>query len=143
MAMMKAVLLCLALVVSGRNYLVHAECIVPPPPCESLTRATFVAVVDAIEAAEPWRKLGDRLEFIPQVVKLRVVEQFKGTSRQQREITGRIFNDAESVFLETGNRYLLYAIQKEDGTWLTSCSRTKLAETATAEVWQLRRCIKK
>ena len=80
---------------------------------------------------------------LPQVVRLSVVERFKGVPREQREITGRIFNDAESVFLKASNRYLLYALQNRDGTWVTSCSRTKLAETATAELRQLRQCIKK
>jgi hypothetical protein len=42
-------------------------------------------------------------------VKLRVVERFKGVSPEEREITGKIHHNAESVFLVAGERYLLYA----------------------------------
>jgi hypothetical protein len=57
---------------------------------------------------------------IPQVVKLRVVERFKGVSPQQLEVIGGILHNAESVFLDAGNRYLLYAYKRQDGTWTTT-----------------------
>jgi hypothetical protein len=133
---MKAVLLCLALVMTSFNQLVNAECLIPPPPCKELARAAIVAVVDVIEVANPWEN--DGLKLIPQVVRLRVVERFKGVLPQLQEITGNIAYDAESVFLQAGERYLLYTLVDRDGIWITSCSRTKLADFANAEVSQLR-----
>ena len=62
---------------------------------------------------------------------------------QQREIAGSIHHNAESVFLTAGERYPLYAHKREDGAWTTSCSRTKLAQDASAELRQLPRCNKK
>ena len=135
---MKTALLCLALATTTFNRLVSAECIIPPPPCEALARAAIVVVVDVIEVADPWE--ANSFRPIPQVVKLKVVEIFRGVSREQREITGSISNNAESVFLEAGRRYLLYAVQNNDGTWGTSCSRTKLANVASEELSQLRKC---
>ena len=66
-----------------------------------------------VEAAEPWEKVGADTRFVPQVVKLRVVERFKGVSPQQLELTGSIHHNAESVFLNAGERYLLYAYTRE------------------------------
>jgi len=94
-----------------------------------------------IEAADPWQIAGDNLTPIPQVVKLSVVEGFKGVSPQQREISGNISNNGDSIFLKAGKRYLLYAHQPNRfGTWHTSCSRTRLADRASAELSQLRHC---
>jgi hypothetical protein len=74
-------------------------------------------------------------------VKLKVIERFKGVLPEQREITATISINAETVFLEIGKRYLLYAIQNKDGSWITSCSSTKLVDLASAS--QLRLCIRK
>ena len=41
--------------------------------------------------------------------------------------------------MSSPSRYALIG----DGTWTTSCSRTKLAQDASAELRQLRRCVKK
>ena len=142
--MKAAVLLWLALTGTSVVRLATAECVGPRPPCEELIGAVFVALVDVVEATEPWEKVGaDTFRTIPQVVKLRVVERFKGVSPQQREITGSIHFNAESIFLAAGKRYLLYAYKGQDGTWITSCSRTKLAQDASDELRQLRRCVKK
>ena len=61
-------------------------------------------------------------------------------SLQQREITGSIEHNAESVLLISGKRYLLYAYKGRDGARVTSCSRTKRAQDVSAELRQLRRC---
>ena len=101
-------------------------------------------MVDVIEAGTPWEIVeGTNAKAIPQPVKLRVVERLKGVSPEQLEITGGIYNNAESVFLEAGKRYLLYTLQDRDGTWVTSCSRTKLAHVAAEELTQLRQCAKR
>jgi hypothetical protein len=70
--------------------LATAECIAPRPPCEALDGAAVVALVDVVEAAESWEKVGADtlrpiLRPIAQVVKLRVAERFKGVSPQQRK----------------------------------------------------------
>ena len=138
---MKAAIVCLALVATPVNRLAHADCLIPPPPCEALARAAIVALVDVSGAAEPFEKVGaDTFRPIPQAVKLRLVERFKGLSPRQREITGSIHHNSESVFLKTGKRYLFYTTPNRDGTWITSCSRTKLADAASAELGQLRKC---
>ena len=141
--MQTAALLCLALVGASFDRLATRECVGPRPPCEALAGADIVALVDVVEAAEPKEKVGADTRFVPQVVKLRVVERFKGMSPQQLEITGSIHYNAESMFLTAGKRYLFYAHKGEDGTWTTSCSRTKLVQDASAELRQLRRCVKK
>jgi hypothetical protein len=117
----------------------NAECIIPPPPCRALAQSAMVVVVDVIEAAEPWEIVGGVGKLVPQVVRLRVVERFKGVSPQQQELTGSIHHSAESIFLQAGKRYLLYT-ENWNGSWLTNCSRTKLADVASAEVRQLRGC---
>ena len=120
-----------------------AECLAAPPPCQSLAESAIVALVDVVEAAEVWEKVGDVFRPVPQKVRLRVIERFKGVTPEQREITGSIHHDGESAFLAVGQRYLLYAYRHRSGTWITSCSRTTLAQTAAAELQQLGRCAKK
>jgi hypothetical protein len=82
----------------------------------------MVAVVDVIESKrdEPAGRA-----FVPHIAKLRIVERFKGP-RQQEVSLPFAFYEAETVFLEGGKRYLLYAFQRTDGPWTTSCLRTRL-----------------
>ncbi len=141
--MKTATLLCLALLGNSFGRPARTECVGPRPPCEEFAAASVVALVDVVEASEPWEKVdAQTLRPVPQAVKLRVVERFKGVSPDQRELTGSIHHNAESLFLASGKRYLLYASKDRDGTWMTSCSRTTLAENASAELRQLRRCVK-
>ena len=142
---MKTILTCLALVAVPFNDAVIARCTTPQPPCEALAGSTIVALVDVIEAAPPW-EITRRNESrpVPQAVKLRIMETFKAVSSREREISIRISHEsAESIFLDGGKRYLLYARQGKDGTHSTSCTRTKLADIARAELSRLRQCIRK
>ena len=140
---MKTALICVALMAASDGAGV-AECLIPRPPCQALAESAIVVLVDVVEAAESWEKVGtDTLRPIPQMVRLKVIERFKGVAPQQREITGSIQHKGEAVFLAVGKRYLLYAYQDREGTWITSCSRTKLVQDASDELRQLRRCVKK
>ena len=104
----------------------------------------MVAVVDVLEAAESEKEVSyNTFRPIPQAVKLRVLERFKGVSPEQRELSGSIHNNAASMFLAAGKRYLMYARKGPGGTWVTSCSRTTLVQAASDELRQLRRCVKK
>ena len=140
---MRTALLCFALLTVPCHRVSEAECLVPRPPCEALAAATIVAVVDVIEAAEPFERSANQSRPIPQAVRLRIVERFKGVSPLEREISGKIHNNAESVFLAAGKRYLLYVHQLPDGIWWTSCTRTKAVQAAKVELSQLRQCVQK
>lgn len=139
---MKTTVIGLILLASPVHPVVYAACDVPPPPCEALKHATVVMVADIIEAIPPATTSGPSfLLKIPERFRLKVVEGFKGVRLQEREMTPRIPYSSETVVLEAGKRYLLYA-QEYRGNWSTSCTRTKLAIQASAEVQQLRQCAK-
>ena len=108
----------------------EAEC-VGLPVCAARAEATFVFIADVIEAGPVERPVGPgQFRLGPQIVRFKVVERFKGLAAGRREITARIFGTgAETVFLRASIRYVVYAKQRRDGTWDTSCSRTRpLAE---------------
>jgi hypothetical protein len=56
----------------------HAECIVPPPPCAALDRSGYVFVADVIEAmSELEMSESHSARFVPERVRFRIVEAFK------------------------------------------------------------------
>ncbi len=125
-----------------------AQCIVPPAPCEALKKADYVFLGDveaqpgaASEEAGPGA--GRRL---PQVVRFRIIEAFKGVAASDRHIEARNRADgADMTVFRAGNRYLVYAKRERDGVWSTECSRTALVRQAgderfQAELRELRRC---
>lgn len=139
---MKKALVCLALVSAPLHHLVNAQCATPPLPCVAFREATIVAVVDVIERRAEPPTLDD--EWL--VVKLKVIERFKGLPPEQDQITLTIrnsFGPESSGDIKQGLRYLLYAYEWK-GSLITACSRTKLVNTpiGLAEIGQLRRCAK-
>jgi hypothetical protein len=127
-----------AVIVSGTH--VQAECISPPPPCEALKQSSIVVLADVLDATIPKseRRPG---EFIGRLdVRLRVVERFKGIPKNPPEITASIPFNAETIFLEQGQTYLVYANVSQAGNWQTSCTRTRPAKPADDELRVLRQC---
>ena len=117
------------------------ECIARPA-CESLKLASIVLVADVTSAGQPAVRVDEREAYmIPQRVQLKVVERFKGVSADQRELDANIaIRGMESVFLAQGQRYLVFAVMREDGTLETACSGTKPIEAAAEDLKQLRQC---
>lgn len=121
--------------------LVSAECFAVLP-CEELQRASVVFVADVVEAGEPAERISPtQSRAVPQPVRFRIIERFKGIDVDEREVAARIaFSSAETVFVQAGKRYLVYARTRPDGTWETSCSSTKPVDHAEEELTQLRQC---
>jgi hypothetical protein len=101
-----------------------------------------VLVADVTSATQPAVRIDDRTAHsIPQTVHLKVIERFKGVAEDQDEIEASLaIRSAETVFLAKGQRYLIYARMREDGTWDTTCSGTKPYEAAATDLEQLRQC---
>ena len=112
------------------------------PACDALKRASMVLIADVLTADQPAVRIDEsHAHMIPQRVRLRVVERFKGVSADQRELDANIaVRSAEAVFLAPGQRYLIYARMREDGTWDTACSGTKPMGAALEDLQQLRQC---
>jgi hypothetical protein len=124
----------------GRSY----ECLVPPPPCEALQQASIVLVADLLESDSADDELLPGSNLPPQSVRLKVIERFKGVTKEQVELKARIWFDSNSVLLKDGKRFLVYAtsLKGYQDVWLTGCTRTKpLNESNRAELQQLRKCV--
>ncbi len=120
---------------------VSAECPGPLPPCEALGRASIVFVGDVIVAGPFERQVGpDRLEFVPQPVRFRVIERFKGVREEQKAIDASVTFDIEGTQFVSGQRFVVYASVAPDGTWGTACSRTGTIKQRPEDVRELRLC---
>jgi hypothetical protein len=120
---------------------VSAECTIPPPPCEALARSSIVFVGEAIAAGPFEQNFGpNRYQLIDQSVRFRVIEQFKGIAKAQKEVAASIAFQIDNVLFVAGPRYLVYATVGSDGKWYTGCSRTGTLERRFDDVRQLRSC---
>ncbi len=124
-----------------------AECIVPPRPCEALKKADYVFLADVEQAGGPSEAVGPSAgQRLPQAVRFRVVETFKGVEPPDRRMDARNRTDSpEMTVFRAGNRYLVYAKRERDGVWSTECSRTTLVrkdgdERIQEELRELRTC---
>jgi hypothetical protein len=126
----------------GNRPMLHAACLPPLPPCEALQKASIVVLVDVLETGGESEKIGPNTSrFIPQTVRLTVLERFKGIAEDQREIRAAIANTtAERILLTAGRTFLVYAYQSPSGLWNTGCTGTKPADETSDEVRQLRQC---
>jgi hypothetical protein len=118
-----------------------AECIVPPPPCQAMEKAAIVFVGDVTLAGPFEQQTGpNAFQFVPQPVRFRVVERFKGVPEGQTEVAGSVRFSAEAILFTSGLRYIVYASLASDGTWGTACSRTSTLKERPDEIRQLRKC---
>jgi hypothetical protein len=119
-----------------------AECVVLRPPCDALKDAAYVFVADAVEAGSSLEQIApDRSRVVPQPVRFKVLERFKGVSRQKVDLRVLVHSDnPEAVLFDAGKRYVVYASPRKDGAWDTACSRTRMIERDDKEVRQLRSC---
>jgi hypothetical protein len=87
--------------------------------------------------------------FVPQPVRFRVLEAFKGVRVETRQLDAWIKSgSAEAILFRTGKQYLVYATRERDGIWSTVCSRTTLNqqingkndEPIAQELRELRNC---
>jgi hypothetical protein len=99
----------------------------PSAPCEALAKASVVAVVDVIDANDPYADSSPRTGsgYPMQTARLRVLEAFKGLSTEQRDVVAKVDVNAESVLFETGTRFLVYTHENENGHRNTACSRRR------------------
>jgi hypothetical protein len=143
-------LVTIAVVLPGAR--VKAECIVPPPPCIALERSSHVFIADAIEASSEFKVVEPRgSALLPQRVRFRIVEAFKGVVKGQTQVDSNTDSAAigESVLFRSGTRYVVYAAAGSNGVWATACSRTwavdmtssKQRELLNAEIIELRKCV--
>ena len=93
-------------------------------------------------AAGPFeQKVGpDRFQLVPQPVRFRVIERFKGIAEEQKEVAASIAFQIEGVPFVSGPRYIVYAKVGSDGKWYTGCSRTGTLKERFDDVRQLRSC---
>jgi hypothetical protein len=124
-----------------------ASCPEPPPACDALQKASVVVVADVLEPeaaeVEAAKKPLGQNPLPPHAVRLRFVERFKGVSEDEQELAARIWYDTNTVRLEVGKRYLVYATRVQGyprDVWNTGCSRTKPLDQAKDEVRDLREC---
>jgi hypothetical protein len=111
-----------------------AECFVRPA-CEALKnegwKFVFVAETRSVQS----------FDMDPQHVRFKIIEAFKGVRKDQRELDVRIFiRSSETIYLEQGKRYLVYATERKDGTWSLGCSMTRVIEPDDDELRALRKC---
>ena len=94
-------------VVSGLR--LHAECPIPPPPCEALKGATYVFVADLEYAGASSEQVRPNVrQFVPQPVRFQVVEVFKGVEVGAPHVEARIRSDsADAILFRAANRYLV------------------------------------
>jgi hypothetical protein len=140
-----AVVLALIVVAPAIRVHVAAACPQPPPPCEALQEASIVMVAEVLEADNAKELLAPN-PLPPAAVRLRVVERFKGVSEDQRELTARIWFDSNTVKLNAGRTFLVYANHLQGyprDVWTTGCSRTKPLDDGRDEVRQLRKCVQR
>ena len=129
------------MVAMALGVVVSAECVAPPPPCDALARSSIVFVGDVIVAGPFERQVApDRFEFVPQPVRFRVVERFKGVREEQKEVDASIKFDIEGIQFVSGLRFVVYASVASDGTWGTACSRTGTVKQRPEDVRELRLC---
>jgi hypothetical protein len=104
-----------------------AECVRLGPICDSFDQAAavFLADVESISAPAPRPSVE---------VVFRIVEVFKGTPTP----TMQLFSSVESYRFEPGQRVLVYATRGPDGTWSSTCTRTKPSGEGDAEIKILR-----
>lgn len=120
---------------------VSADCPVTPSPCKALERSAIVFVGDAIAAGPFQQKVGpDRFQLIPQSVRLRVIERFKGIAEEQKEVAATVAVEIEGIQFASGLRYIVYATVRSDGKWSTACLRTGTVKQRPEDVRQLRLC---
>ena len=118
-----------------------AECPGLPPPCEALQKASIVFVGDVIVAGPFERQVGpDRFELVPQAVRFRVIERFKGVREEQKEVDASFKFEIEGIQFASGLRYVVYASVASDGGWRTACSRTGTVRQRPEDVRELRLC---
>ena len=133
-------LLTIAVVVAAMTD-VSAECPVTPSPCKALERSAIVFVGEAIAAGPFQQKVGpDRFQFVPQTVRFRVIERFKGIAEEQREVAATVAVEIEGTRFASGLRYIVYATVQSDGQWSTACLRTGMVKERSEDVRQLRLC---
>ena len=117
------------------------ECTVPPPPCAALEQSSIVFVGEALAAGPFEQKVGpDRFRLIPQSVRFRVIERFKGLTGEQNEVAASIAVQVEGFLFVAGPQYLVYARAGSDGKWHTGCSRTGTLKLRSADLRELRSC---
>jgi hypothetical protein len=119
-----------------------AECVVLRPPCDAFKDAAYVFVADAIEVGSALEQVApNRTRFVPQSVRFKVLEAFKGLSKQKPDLRVLVHSgNPEAVLFDSGKRYVVYASARKDGAWDTACSRTRILERNDKEVRQLRSC---
>ena len=84
---------------------VSAECPGLLPPCEALRKASIVFVGDVIVAGPFERQVGpDRFELVPQAVRFRVIERFKGVREEQKEVDASVPFHVEGMQFTSGLR---------------------------------------
>ena len=118
-----------------------AECGVLRPPCDALKDAAYVFVADAVEVGSHLEQIApDSTRFVPQPVRFKVLEAFKGVSKQKTDLRVLVHSGNPSGVVRRGKRYVVYASPRMDGAWDTACFRTRIIERDDKEVRQLRSC---
>ena len=135
-----ALVLTLTAAASGNS---SAACLPPPPPCDALRDTTLVLLADVLETGYGELLAGNPLR--PQTARLKVIERLKGIQKENDEITATIWFDSNSVMLEAGKQFLVYAnpLKGLPAVWSTGCSRTKPLSDSGGELEQLRQCVKR
>jgi hypothetical protein len=129
------------LAVQESSRTVCAECI-SFSPCAAWRQSSIVFVADVIEAGSPWEQVNETtVKPAAQTARFKIVEGFKGVPADRQEITAKIaYSSVETVFVTAGVRYLVYAQERSDGTWNTTCSRTKPVRDANQDLAELPTC---
>jgi hypothetical protein len=119
---------------------IFADCGAPPSSCDAFATAGLVFYGEVLEAIYHSDYVGPNGVVSStghQDVRFNVLRAFKGA---ESGVFGGTFRmDSEAVRFTKGNRYLVFASQR-DGQWFTSCSRTSeiLPRIKLEEIEQLK-----
>jgi hypothetical protein len=114
------------------------SCAEPPPPKESLAKATvvFSGKVVKIEQDVPGDPNAPR-DIMPKRVTLEVKETWKGT-RKRRVVITTAGDTAQCGYpFQDGKIYLVYCFGKKEKLNTNLCTRTTLLESAAADLKDL------
>lgn len=101
----------------------------PTAALRCLQRASYVLLGDVIDATSRLELIDEKsFRRVPQRVRLRVVEGFKGLRPEQGEFDLIADSNIEGTLFRVGRQYLVYASTQDGAAWVGTCTRTIEAE---------------
>ena len=122
------------LILSTGHVRLTASCVPPPPLCETAARAdlVFFGEVLAQTTYVQHSERGTSTDGI-QAVRFKVTRPFNGV--RAGEWWGLFYVGIEAKSFNPGVRYLVFALRRETGAFVTGCTLTREIATRDEEAW--------